>query len=271
MNDGLNKLKEIGTQKIYEQTHISKVHIQAILHNSFENLTKVQIIGFISILEREYKVDLSETIEIANTYFNQLSKNEENVNKEIFVAVREVKGNNNALYIVIIIFILSLALYFSLKDSIIVDEEIDNTLIKNVKEKVMKEENITKIVISPKELNVTQIDIQASEIKKIEIIEDEKLKNKVTIKSLNILPKTKVWVGYINIDNNKHYQIVVKKSLELDANKNWLFLFGHNQVEFEINNQIVATERSIRFSYIDSKIKAITLEEFKKLNKGSKW
>jgi hypothetical protein len=46
MNSDLNKLKEIGAQKIYEQTHVSKEHVQSILHSSFEGLSKVQFFRF---------------------------------------------------------------------------------------------------------------------------------------------------------------------------------------------------------------------------------
>ena len=132
MSSGIDKLKEIGIQKIHEQTHVSKKHVEAILNNNFEGSNKVQIIGFISILEREYKVDLTKTTEVATTYFNQIAENEENENKEIFVAVRDKKSNNTTLYIIIIASILSLALYFSFKNSFIADEEIDNTLIEDV-------------------------------------------------------------------------------------------------------------------------------------------
>ena len=117
MNSGIDKLKEIGAQKIHEQTHVPKEHIQAILHNSFEDLNKVQIIGFISILEREYRVDLADIRDSANNYFNQFSDSNKNENKEIFVAVREKKSNSNTIIYIIIFLVLAIALYFSLKDS----------------------------------------------------------------------------------------------------------------------------------------------------------
>jgi len=276
MSSGIEKLQELGAQKIYEQTHVSKEHIQAILHNSFEDLNKVQIIGFISILEREYKVDLSETRKSANDYFEQLPVDEEH-NKEIFVAVREKKSNNTTIYVVIIAIIIMIALYFSLKDSIIIDQKIDNTLIENVKEKIVKdeivkkEENISKVIIPKEDLNITKIVVkeEKKEIKKV-IVKKEVTK-KEGIKLFRILPKSKVWIGYIDISNNKHFQLVVKNSLKLDASKDWLLLFGHNQVQFELNGKKQTLKDSIRFSYIDSKLKAITLKEFKKLNKGSKW
>jgi len=271
MSNGIDKLKEIGAQKIYEQTHVSKEHIQAILHNSFEDLNKVQIIGFISILEREYKVDLSETKEHANDYFEQLPVDEDH-NKEIFVAVREKKSNNTTLYILIIVLILAIALYFTLKNSVKIYEKIDNTLIEDVKEKIVKDENNSKIIVLPKEVNSTKESIiKVKEKKLAKVIIKEIVKEKQVVKSLKIITTSKTWIGYIDISNNKHYQKVFRNSLELNATKDWLLLFGHSQVKIEVNNQLQKHGNSIRYSYIDAKLKAITLKEFKELNKGSKW
>jgi len=275
MSSGIDKLKDIGAQKIHEQTHVPKGHIQAILHNSFEDLNKVQIIGFISILEREYKVDLNDTKDSANTYFNQLSSDSEVENKEIFVAVREKKSNNNILYIGIILLVLGVALYFTLKQSNTENAKIDNTLIENVKEKVVKDEKSTKtsIILPQKaktkevieELNITKTKVEKTD--KETIIKEEKK----VLKSLEIIPKTKVWMGYIDIANNKHNQKVFKTPLEINGSKDWLLIFGHNQIDFKVDGKVKNIEKGIRFSYIDGELKPITIKEFKKLNKGSKW
>ena len=60
MSDGLNKLRGIGAQKIHELTHIARQHVQAVLHETFDDMNKIQFLGFVSILEREYGVDLSD-------------------------------------------------------------------------------------------------------------------------------------------------------------------------------------------------------------------
>ena len=51
MNEGFDKLKSIGAQKIHEATHIARAQIQALLHERSEDMNKSQFIGFISILE----------------------------------------------------------------------------------------------------------------------------------------------------------------------------------------------------------------------------
>ncbi|MEA1955715.1 MAG: hypothetical protein U9N02_04390 [Campylobacterota bacterium] len=288
MSDGLNKLKEIGAQKIYEQTHVSKEHVQAIIHNSFEDLTKVQFLGFLSILEREYNVDLGETKKSGIDFFNQLSTDNKDENKEIFVAVKEKKHTNKSVYILIILCILAVALYFSLKDSIIENSKIDNSLIQKATAKVLEEIHPPKITIKKEEkTNIVTDNNNSNDIndsKKIEkilevekseeiIVEKEEITKEKIVNSLKIIPNTKLWMGYIEIDTNKHYQKVFKNALELDVKKDWLLLLGHDNVNIEVNGKIQKfnAKGNLRFSYQNNELKTITTKEFKKLNKGSKW
>ena len=62
MSEGFEKLKKIGAQKIYEKTHIARANVEYILSKSFDKLPKVQFRGFISILERDYGLDLQDVL-----------------------------------------------------------------------------------------------------------------------------------------------------------------------------------------------------------------
>jgi hypothetical protein len=50
-------------------------------------------------------------------------------------------------------------------------------------------------------------------------------------------------------------------------------LFGHNNIEIELNGEIQKFEKSknVQFLYQDGVLTQISLDEFKKLNKGNKW
>jgi len=91
MSDGLSKLKGIGAQKIHERTHIARQHVQAVLHETFDDMTKIQLLGFISILEREYSVDLSDLkAKGQEFYFEESSKIEDDTN--VFVTPKKKKN-----------------------------------------------------------------------------------------------------------------------------------------------------------------------------------
>lgn len=90
MSDDFEKLKSIGVQKIHEATHIGRIHIQAMLNENFEEMSNVQLFGFISILEREYALDLSELRAKAKEFFKSNTLLFENRKKvKIFTASKK--------------------------------------------------------------------------------------------------------------------------------------------------------------------------------------
>lgn len=59
LQENLEKLQKIGVKEIAKQTKISTSRIQDILDLQFETTQRVHLVGFVQILEREYKLDLS--------------------------------------------------------------------------------------------------------------------------------------------------------------------------------------------------------------------
>ncbi|MDQ7045894.1 MAG: membrane-bound lytic murein transglycosylase MltF [Sulfurimonas sp.] len=93
------------------------------------------------------------------------------------------------------------------------------------------------------------------------------------IEGLKIIPKTKIWVGYINIDTKKKYQKVAKDVLVIDTNKNWLLLVGGGTLNIEVNEEFKTfkSKNNMRFKYVSGEFSKIDIEEFKRLNNGKKW
>jgi len=69
-------LEENSTKTISERTKISEENLEYLLNNDFAAIKKVKTLGFISILEREYGVDLSKLKEEALAYYDQHAANE---------------------------------------------------------------------------------------------------------------------------------------------------------------------------------------------------
>lgn len=59
MDEAIEILKKIGVKEINKTTKISINKIEDILEKRFSNIQRVRVVGFLKILEREYKVDLS--------------------------------------------------------------------------------------------------------------------------------------------------------------------------------------------------------------------
>ena len=271
-NDGLQKLKDIGAQKIYEDTHIPVIHIQAILHQSFDGLTKIHFIGFVSILQREYNIDLSELKSAGVAYYDERNPVETTTEDGIFIAPKKSR-NFTLFYILIAMVIFLVALFYTVeyanKNMQNHTITVDSTSIDNVKKNInsivydanasQKDENQTL-----EDVNVTQEKLQSTPVVKEE---------KALQTSLKIVARSKVWMGYIDVETNKKYQKTFTGEFDLDPNKEWLLTFGHGYIDVIINSEHKKfnSKKTLRLLYKDGKITELSFDEFKKLNRGNAW
>ncbi len=59
MTDTLEQLKTCDIETIHNKTQISSQSIEALLAHNFSSFTRTRFFGFVSIVEREFHVDLS--------------------------------------------------------------------------------------------------------------------------------------------------------------------------------------------------------------------
>ncbi len=297
MSEGLNKLKTIGAQKIHEKTHISTKHVQAILHESFEDINKLQFMGFVSILEREYNLKLDDLKSKGFKYFAELTP-EPTENETVFVAPKKKKSYTK-LYLFIVVLIFIAVALFSINSASLLDNQTQNIEIEDKKDSVI--ESAKKIMVvennqSKKDDNisndinktVTPLVVKESkkkvlEPKKVEAKPEKEVKAEVKTKkaeslktvksSLVIKPKTKVWMGYIDLKTHKKHQTVFKNSFKFDTKKDWIIVFGHGYLNIDVDGKIKKynTKSNLRFSYKNGKFKKIDLKEFRALNRGKTW
>lgn len=261
MSEGISKLKEIGAQKIHETTHISKQYVQAMLHESFEDMNRIQLLGFISILEKEYNINLDYLREKGDQYFGDILP-EQNDKDKIFIAPKK-KKNYSIFYIIIAVLIFIAVTAFTITNfsSAATDKKVqllDNSNIDNATK------NITPVI----EINASVEDENLS-------TPDEYIEPEVAEipKSLKIMPNVRLWVGYIDLKTYKKYQKIITDELVLDAQKDWILVCGHGDLNIEVNSEIqeFKTKKNLRFSYVDGVLQKITYNEFKNLNRGNEW
>ena len=267
MSEDFDKLKKIGPQKIHETTHISRLHVEAILQEDFKKMAKIQALGFISILEREYGLNLEYLNNIALKYFEELDGDSESADDhevKVFLAAKR-KRNMTPFYIIVVVVIFILIMFVSMGGSSAKEDvaSFDNSAIESAKNNI---EPTIEPTVEPKiDENITAPEV-------VQEFEPEPIANK-EITSFKILPKVKVWLGYVDLDTHKKYQKTFKDEFDLDPTKDWLLAFGHGHINIEIDGVIkkYKIRKNVRFSYIDGKLEEISLEEFKRLNKGSRW
>ncbi len=252
LDKNLQILKEIGTQEIYKATKIASKNIHSILEKRYESLSRVHARGFIQILEREYKIDLSAWVkefdkvcvfkEGVGEEKNQETNPEETAKKPLKVELDySINQANTSLskktskwkpfvlvlgVIVIILAVVIIQNSFSLKE-----ERGQESAIKSGTKNTFNEAN-------PTEENKPETTPKLEEKHK-EQDKQEKEAIKENPNTIYIIPKRDVWVEVIDLDEKKNsFQKVFKKNYSLETKNHRLLLrFGHGHLSLKSNHQ----------------------------------
>ena len=274
MKEGFEKLQELGAQKIHEDTHIARAHVQAVIHESFEDLNRVQFLGFVSILEREYNLDLSELKNSGLLFFDEdtLSTPEK---KGVFVLSKQEK-KPTLIYVLLAIVLVGLVTFFVLNstssesaESSVAPKAKENKIINKVK-KDLETKNIVELNTSDVKSSIVDLNLTKSE--ELNVSKSLPLQATKALKPFIIKAK-KVWIGYIDVKSRKKYQETFRGELALKRDKEWLLILGHAHVKFYVNGKAKTfnSSKNLYMHYKNGTIEKLTLKEFKKLNRGRKW
>lgn len=106
----LNEILEENTIKgISQKTKISEDNLENLLASNFDSLKKIKALGFISIIEREYKADLTPLREEALDFY--ASHKEEN-GFSVAVPVEEEKKGKPKLFLFVVLILLGYASWY---------------------------------------------------------------------------------------------------------------------------------------------------------------
>lgn len=294
--DGFKRLAELGVERISTDTHISQGNVRLILDKSFDKLQKVQFLGFVSILEREYRIDLSPLKQEYLFYYAQTQETEDEheaapeAAQKRFTNKQLIFGAAVALTLIVIV----LTLFFSEEPKPAAQIEINNTAIEKAKKNLsiaLLERNASAdtsgdaLVLESaehgqEEMPATEGADDADE-EAVTPAEPARSPEKEEVASivptmpshLMIIPKRKLWLGLIDLDNHKRRQMVISEPLTLDAEKEWLIITGHGVVRLENGDteSDFNEKEKLLFLYENGLLQRIDEEEFKARNKGRLW
>ncbi len=253
LDKNLQILKEVGVTEICKATKIASKNIHSILEKRYESLSRVHARGFIQILEREYKIDLSAWMkefdkvcvfkEGVSEEKNQETDPEETAKKPLKVELDySINQANTSLskksskwkpfVLVIGVIVIVLAVVIIQNSSSLKEEKERESAIKSGTKKSsfddanLAEENkpepTPKLEEKPKEQD-----------------KQEKEAIKENPNTIYIIPKRDIWVEVIDLDEKKNsFQKVFKKSYSLETKNHRLLLrFGHGHLSLKNNHQ----------------------------------
>ncbi|GAA7927016.1 sialidase [Helicobacter pylori] len=276
LDKNLQILKEVGVAEICKATRIASKNIHSILEKRYESLSRVHARGFIQILEREYKIDLSAWMkefdkacafkEGVSEEQNQETDPEEKTKNPLKVEIDySINQANTSLskksskwkpfVLVLGVVVIILAVVIIQNSSSLKEERGQEGAIKSGTKKSssndinLAEEN--KLEPTPK--------LEEKQEKQTEQDKQEKEAIKEYPNTIYIIPKRDIWVEVIDLDEKKNsFQKVFKKSYSLETKNHRLLLrFGHGHLSLKNNHQ--------EQNYNDSKTRRFLYEPAKGL------
>ncbi|GAA7260475.1 hypothetical protein Kyoto96A_08380 [Helicobacter pylori] len=276
LDKNLQILKEVGVTEICKATKIASKNIHSILEKRYESLSRVHARGFIQILEREYKIDLSAWMkefdkvcvfkEGVSEEKNQETDPEETAKKPLKVELDySINQANTSLskrsskwkpfVLVLGMIVIVLAVVIIQNSSSLKEEREQESAIKSGAKKSSSND------ANPAEENnlKTTPKLEEKQEKQTEQDKQEKEAIKENPNTIYIIPKRDIWVEVIDLDEKKNsFQKVFKKSYSLETKNHRLLLrFGHGHLSLKNNHQ--------EQNYNDSKTRRFLYEPAKGL------
>ncbi|WQV97189.1 sialidase [Helicobacter pylori] len=253
LDKNLQILKEVGVAEICKATKIASKNIHSILEKRYESLSRVHARGFIQILEREYKIDLSAWMkefdkacafkEGVSEEQNQETDPEEKTKNPLKVEIDySINQANTSLskksskwkpfVLVLGVVVIILAVVIIQNSSSLKEERGQESAIKSG----TKKNSFNKV--NPTEENKPEPTPKLEEKPK-EQDKQEKEAIKEDPNTIYIIPKKDIWVEVVDLDEKKNsFQKVFKKNYSLETKNHRLLLrFGHGHLSLRNNHQ----------------------------------
>lgn len=269
-------LQALGANSIHERTHIARAKLEQLLHKSFDELNRVQFMGFVSILEREYGIDLDSLRSEFDLYVGfhpDMAITKPSVVLQASSNSRTwwIVGAFTAIVLLMVIgSMMQRVLSVSPKEEIM---ELSSTAIDvmdiNASDLNVSDVNATDEMNSTLEINATHLDLEQNK----SVVTDNQNRALNFGNVLSIKPASKVWVGMMDLATGEKTQKVTRDPIVIDSTKNWLFIFGHGRLEMVTSSgsTMLKERNTVWFAYENGSLQQLTPDEFKIKNQGSNW
>lgn len=263
-------LQSLGANVIHEQTHIARSKLELVLNKSFSELTRLQFMGFISILEREYGIDLSP---IRDEYDEYVQEHPDVIIPKASVILQgESSSRRKWVFggIIAIVVLIALGSIIQGRLSIEPSENIIKLGSSNVE---VVDQNTDAIV--QLEANTT-VSSPVAETNVSVVKHELNVSNEPSVNfesAVSIKPIAKVWVGMMDLASGVKTQKITNEPILLDGSKNTLFMFGHGRLEITTpqGKKTLKERNTVWFSYENAKLTQLTHDQFVAKNNGTNW
>jgi hypothetical protein len=278
-------IEKFGLDAVSKKTRISKKNLEKLLRREFSTFSKPKALGFISILEREYKEDFSDLRNDIVEWFKS-----ENSQEDQITFPPPEKPNRTWITIVPLILVVAFGFYLYKNEFSNSQMVNDNSISMKSVEKIYKEEDSQKSKESQN--NKTELSVEDNgSLKKIDkepaknivdknisadnsLDKNSSIKPYVPVEDIVVVPDKRMWIGVIDLENRKRKSKIVEEAFNIENGSEKLIVTGHGFFDIsdaEGNNFVFRDPNKHYFLLKDGMVEEISSKEFKGLNGGKVW
>ncbi len=300
MQKNLEYLKTLNINDMHNTTHISISSLEAILSRSYDKLERIHFSGFISILEREYQVDLSDIRSEYAAFHPKPQVQHAAANVNAMLKETPKKENQKGWLVLLLIVVGVLAAFFFVNKYILntqkfsFSSEVNNSEINAAKETMHNNATVKPYLNKEKQVRSDDTNKQEApppaavvtttpeKVDGVEVIQTQPITEGEIVSQtsgvsyndqVTIIPHKKVWIGLIALPSMKKKNIVTSDEVKIDDTKDWLIALGHAEVDVQQDSELLTFKgaKPIYFIYEYGTLRQIDKAEFKELNQGKIW
>lgn len=300
MDKDIKVLEKIGLQEVCKRTHIEVKQLEYMINNQFDKLSKINTLGFVKILSREYKLDLTDWLEGFYDYWADHNAEEENKKNKIFIRANSERSYKKLAWFFLLIMLVAgvfaaVSVFkididlASLIDkskfetqvagyqSAPVVQEAAKSLGVKVEERVVESNSsnttVETVIVSADDNSTFKAENNNTQIS-LSLVEEKNTTIAVLPKNkAMIIPTRKIWVGTIALDTFNRQVVSDDKNVTIDLTKKQLIKTGNGYfiLSYDGSLEDFTEQGSTRFLVENGTIKKISEETFIALNKGKNW
>ncbi len=274
----LQKLKLMDPNEVFQKTYIAPKVLKHLLGGEFDKIgSRSKALGFVNILERELHLDLSELREMIQNYYDthqeepNQQKKQENISQEESASLLKI--------VAVVALLLFVGAYWGYtrfgttkKSASPIQKSVEENSTQSSASSKENNESFVAPVTETNESNESEENISQATIQESNESNTSE-QNLFKSPSIVIIPKKKLWVGIIYLDNYKKKVYITDSPIELNTSRDQLILTGHGLFEVGIDNKIQDYKKrhKVRLLYRAGELEEIDAKTFKEYNRGKNW
>lgn len=296
-------INNYGINSVSTKTNISIESLKKFVEGNYKGFTKIKTIGFVTILEREYDIELNQ---LKSDIKEEFHTNKDLVEYQILLCepIEQDSSSNNSssIFYWIILFSLIYGAWYiyenyyktsfnqfsKIEPFFNIEENVSNinddknrsfNILENTKEEkeIIKEDNNKTIEIKKLEddLNSSKLDVVDNNISDINLTEPlTPIVVEKTRETIELVPHKKMWFGFINTTKKWHRSYKRTQSYSFNVkDSNWLLMTKNTSFDFNDNNITTSYEvkNTIYFKIDKDGVAEVTKKEYKALGGYRVW